>query len=229
MSIAENLIEVRERIREAERRSGRTEGSVKLLAVAKYVDEARILEAITAGQTAFGENHAQELRQKLNFYKLHGCETHFIGQAQTNKIKYICGIADCIQSVDRSSFAEALERYAAAHEVVQPILIQVNIGNEPQKGGAALPDLDALLDTLCTLRHLKPCGLMCVPPDLDGEAVRPLFAKLRELKESAAKRYPELPLTELSMGMSHDYQVAVEEGATIVRVGTAIFGARVTR
>ncbi|MDO4543034.1 MAG: YggS family pyridoxal phosphate-dependent enzyme [Clostridia bacterium] len=226
MSILENVLTVRNNIKRACERAGRDESEVKLLAVCKFTQTDRIAEAILAGVKYVGENRAQEVTEKLIFYKQNDCDIHFIGQLQTNKIKYICGKVDCIQSVDRIELADALERCAARNDFCQDVLVQVNIGDEAQKGGVAEDELDGLLQHLSGLAHLRVCGLMCVPPAVEGERVRPYFSKMRELFYRAKKAHPELPISGLSMGMSHDYEIAIEEGATIVRVGTAIFGER---
>ena len=226
MSIAENIAEVRESIENSCLRAGRDPHEVLLLAVSKYVDTERIGEAVAAGQKAFGENHAQEIREKLTFFKQHLCQVHFIGQLQTNKIKYVCGETDLIHSVDRFPLAEQISRRAVVKGCVQDILIQVNIGDEPQKGGVDADDLLQLVEQSASLEALRIRGLMCVPPDCGHDEVRAYFRKMRSLFERTAAAFPELPIDTLSMGMSHDYDVAVEEGATIVRVGTAIFGAR---
>ena len=226
MSIAENITEVRERIATACQQAGRSADDVKLIAVTKYVEPERIAEAIACGQMAVGENHAQEVRDKLTFYKQHGAELHFIGQLQSNKVKYIIGNARLIQSADREKLLLDMDAQAKKLDIVQGILLQVNIGDEAQKGGAAIGDLPCLLELACGCKHLRVEGLMCVPPDVDAEAARPYFARLYELREKLRPMFPEQPLHELSMGMSHDYPQAILEGATMVRVGTAIFGRR---
>ncbi|MDO4564893.1 MAG: YggS family pyridoxal phosphate-dependent enzyme [Clostridia bacterium] len=226
MSIRENIERINSEIGEACARSGRKTEEVSLIAVCKYVDEQRISEAFECGLKKVGENRAQELSEKLIFYKQNVCDIHFIGQLQGNKIKYVCGNADCIQSVDRLSLAEAIDRFAQKLGIRQDVLIQVNIGREEQKGGVDGEELDGFLSRASEFRFLRICGLMCVPPALYGESVRPYFQRMRELFERMKAAHPGLPLTELSMGMSHDYPVAIEEGATMVRVGTAIFGAR---
>ena len=226
MSIAENITEVREKIATACQRAGRSVDDVKLIAVTKYVEPERIAEAFACGQMAVGENHAQEVRDKLTFYKQHGAELHFIGQLQSNKVKYIIGNARLIQSADREKLLMDIDAHAGKLDLVQGILLQVNIGGEAQKGGAAIVDVPYLLELACGLKHLRVEGLMCVPPDVDGEAARPYFARLYALREKLRPMFPEQPLGELSMGMSHDYPQAILEGATMVRVGTAIFGKR---
>ena len=226
MSIAENIEAVRENMAAACRRSGRDIKDVQLIAVTKYVETDRIGEAFACGAKAVGENHAQEVRDKLTFYKQHGAELHFIGQLQSNKVKYIIGNARLIQSADREKLLLDIDAQAKKLDLVQGILLQVNIGDEAQKGGAAIQDVPHLLELACGLRHIRVEGLMCVPPDVSPEAARPYFARLYELREKLRPLFPEQPLRELSMGMSHDYPEAILEGATMVRVGTAIFGKR---
>ncbi len=224
--IAERIERVREQVIKAALRSGRDPEEVRLMAVTKFVDTARIGEAADAGITLIGENRAQEFTEKLTFYKQRNLEAHFIGQLQTNKVKYICGNADLIQSVDRAGLLETLERRADKLGIVQPILLQVNIGDEPQKGGVEPDALDAFLEQAAACEHLSVRGFMCVPPAGEPEATRPYFRRMKALFDDARQSYNTLPIDTLSMGMSHDYPVAIEEGATLVRVGTAIFGPR---
>ncbi len=226
MSIAENITRVRENMALACQRAGRDPKDVQLIAVTKYVEPERIAEAFACGLKTVGENHAQEVRDKLTFYKQYRAELHFIGQLQSNKVKYIIGNARLIQSADREKLLLDMDAHAKKLDVVQGILLQVNIGGEAQKGGADIADVPYLLELICGLKHLRAEGLMCVPPDVDAEAARPYFARLYELREKLRPRFPEQPLRELSMGMSHDYPQAILEGATMVRVGTAIFGKR---
>ncbi len=226
MTIRENLEKVRETMRLACLRCGRSERDVTLIAVTKFVGTDRIFEAVEAGVTEIGENRAQEFTEKLTFYKQNQLRAHFIGQLQTNKVKYICGKADLIQSVDREPLLDAIHAYAARNGLVQDILIEVNIGREAQKGGVLPEALEPLAERIATLGHVRLRGLMCVPPATEKEAVRPYFREMRTLFERLKSAYPALPIDTLSMGMSHDYDVAIEEGATTVRVGTAIFGPR---
>ena len=226
MTIGENLEAVRERMRLACQRSGRAERDVQLIAVTKFVETARIAEAVAAGVTEIGENRAQEFTEKLNFYKQNDLRAHFIGQLQTNKVKYICGKADLIQSVDREPLLDAIHAYAEKNGITQDITIEVNIGREAQKGGVTPEALPALIERIASLDHVRLKGLMCVPPAIDPEAVRPYFREMRALYEHLRCAYPTLPIDTLSMGMSHDFETAIEEGATTVRVGTAIFGPR---
>ena len=226
MTIRENLEKVRETMALACQRSGRPESDVTLIAVTKFVDTARIYEAVQAGVTEIGENRAQEFTEKLTFYKQNQLRAHFIGQLQTNKVKYVCGKADMIQSVDREPLLDAIHAYAERNSLVQDILIEINIGREAQKGGVTPEALYPLLDRITGLRNVRLRGLMCVPPAVDKEAVRPYFQEMRTLFERIQGLYPTLPIDTLSMGMSHDFETAIEEGATTVRVGTAIFGPR---
>ena len=226
MEISEQVASVRARMADACDRAGRAPNDVRLLAVTKYVDTDRILSAVRAGITEVGENHAQEFKEKLTFFEQCGVRPHFIGQLQSNKVKYICGRAATVQSVDRMSLAEPLNRYALSHGAVQDVLIQINIGDEAQKGGLPAAELDPFLDRLAELSALRVCGLMCVPPALTGEQVRPYFRQMRLLFEAMQQKHRTLPLSVLSMGMSHDFETAIEEGATMVRVGSAIFGSR---
>ena len=227
-TIVENLQQVRERMEAACAAAGRSADAVRLIAVTKFVDVARIEEAVAAGVREVGENRAQELTEKLTFFEQHGCDVHFIGQLQTNKIKYVCGAVKLIHSVDRLPLAQQLQRRAASLGLVQDVLLQVNVGDEAQKGGAAVDALLPGAGSVAQLPNLCVRGLMCVPPALPPEQARAYFASLRELLFAAHNRFPELPLTELSMGMTHDFEAAILEGATMVRVGTGIFGARRT-
>ena len=226
MDISEQVASVRTRISDACMRAGRRAEDVRLVAVTKYIDTDRILDAVRAGVCEVGENHAQEFKEKLTFFEQCGVHPHFIGQLQSNKGKYICGRAATVQSVDRMSLAEQLNRYALSHETVQDVLIQINIGDEAQKGGLPAAELDPFLDQLVEMPALRVCGLMCVPPAVSGEQVRPYFRQMRLLFEAMQQKHRALPLSILSMGMSHDFETAIEEGATMVRVGSAIFGSR---
>jgi pyridoxal phosphate enzyme (YggS family) len=208
--VSAGLAEVRKRIAEACARAGREAGSVTLIAVSKTKPLELLREAIQAGQRSFGENYAQEFRDK--FEQEPGLDWHFIGALQTNKVKYVAGKAALVHTCDRLSLAQELAKRGPG----QRVLLEINIGREPQKAGVLPEDAAALLEQASAL-GLRCEGLMCIPP-AEGDP-RVHFRALREL---ASK----LGLRELSMGMSADYEAAVEEGATIVRVGTAIFGSR---
>ena len=223
--IAGRLAEVRGRVAEAARRSGRAGGEVRLIAVSKGKGAEAIRAAWAAGQRDFGESYAQELAEKAEALgDLGGLAWHAIGRLQRNKAKIVARVAEVVHSVDREELAVELDRRAAALGRELRVLCEVNVGGEAQKGGCAPDALGALLDAVGRCARLRPVGLMTIAPFLeDPEAVRPFFAALRELRDEhgGAKALPEL-----SMGMSHDYEAAIAEGATLVRVGTAIFGAR---
>ena len=216
MGVTEGLARVRENIARACAKAGRAPGSVKLIAVSKLQPAEKLREAAEAGQRAFGENYAQELRDKSA--ALADVEWHFLGALQTNKVKLVAGRAALIHTCDRLALAQEIAKRAPAGG--QRVLLEVNIGGEPQKAGVLPGEAAALLDQVRALSGLRCEGLMCIPP-AEGDP-RPHFATLREL----AVR---LQLAELSMGMSADYALAIEEGATLVRVGTAIFGERPPR
>jgi pyridoxal phosphate enzyme (YggS family) len=212
--IAANLEGVRARIAAACAAAGRSVDEVALIAVSKTVAAERCREAVAAGQALLGENYAQELRDKAPLVA--GARWHFIGPLQRNKIKYVVGTADLIHSIDRASLVEELAAQAARRGIVQRILLQVNVGAEPQKSGCAPAELPSLL-AAAALPSLRCEGLMCIPP-FDVDPV-PHFERLRALAR-------EHGLATLSMGMSADYERAIACGATLVRVGTAIFGSR---
>ena len=224
--IAQNIAAVREEMARACERAHRSPESVTLVCVSKYQSTERMLEAVEAGITVFGENHAQELTEKKTFFEQHGSQVHFIGQLQTNKIKYVCGFADLVESVDRQSLASALNQKAETRAVVQDILIQVNIGAEDQKGGVPDEDLDSFAESIKLCPFLRLRGLMCVPPAVEAEAARVYFKRMHTRFQQLSERFDPDVFDTLSMGMSHDFPVAIEEGATQVRVGSRIFGAR---
>ena len=218
MGIAENLARVRERIERICMVCHRRTDSVKLVAVSKTQPIQAVVEAFAAGQSEFGENYAQELHEKAD--ALPEAEWHFIGALQTNKVKMVVGHAALVHTCDRLSLAKELDKRAAARNVVQRVLLEVNVGREPQKGGVLPEQVDELYAQVRELGALRCEGLMCIPPAEQDS--RPHFRALRELRDR-------LGLRELSMGMSADYEMAIEEGSTIVRIGTAIFGERPAR
>ena len=225
--VAQRLAEVRARIAEAAERSGRTANDIRLVAVTKFIDIPPIAEALDNGVTEVGENRAQELVDKFDFFKARGQHVHFIGKLQLNKVKYLVGRAELIQSADRiEAFAE-IDRIAGKLGVKQDTLVEVNIGEEPQKGGIAPNDLRELYKRISDLPNICVKGLMCIPPVAEGEAVRGHFRHMRELfAEGKGLDIPNIGMEILSMGMSGDYTLAIEEGANMVRIGSAIFGAR---
>jgi len=208
-------------------RAGRNPAAVRLVAVSKTKPAALIEEAAAAGQNLFGENYVQEFIDKREAIKS-PVEWHFIGALQTNKVKYLPGKVQLIHSVDRLSLAREIDRQWARIDAVADILIQLNLGMETTKAGTEEAELEALVRAAAALPRLRIRGLMALPPYLDDpEEVRPYFRRLSELATAVdALRIPGVTMAELSMGMSHDFEVAIEEGATLVRVGSAIFGER---
>ncbi len=217
IDVAANLLAVRARIATACARAGRDAASVRLIAVSKTKPVELLRTALDAGQRDLGENYAQELRDKAEELG-DAPRWHFLGALQTNKVKYIVGRTALVHTVDRGSLATELARRAALLHGVQAVLLEVNLAEEPQKGGVLPAGLPALLAQVRALPSLRCEGLMCIPPA--EQDPRPHFARLRALRDEHGAG------PELSMGMSDDFEVAIEEGATLVRVGTAIFGAR---
>ncbi len=227
MSIAQNIRNIQERIALAARRSHREPSSIKLVAVTKTVSKERIREAVDAGAMVLGENRVQEARDKIA--ELGPVASwHLIGHLQTNKAKYAVSLFYLIHSVDSLTLAQELDRQAEKHDKVQDILVEVNISGEASKAGVPVEQAAALVRQISPLQHVKVQGLMTVPPYTeDPETSRPYFRRLRELASAIAQeQIPNVAMKELSMGMSGDFEVAVEEGSTLVRVGTAIFGER---
>lgn len=227
MSIAERVAEINGRIQSAAERAGRDPTAVRLVAVSKTRPAADIAEAIQAGQKLFGENYVQELASKLDAVK-EAATWHFIGHLQSNKVKYIVGKVSLIHSVDRFSLAEEISHQWSKLGEVCDVLIQVNISGEASKSGTTEEGAIQLVKDCSRLTNIRVIGLMTMPPFFDDpEAARPYFAELRRLSHSiAAELIPGVEMRELSMGMSGDFEAAIEEGATLVRVGTAIFGER---
>ena len=225
--IKEQIFMIRQRIAEAAQRSGRPASAVRLLAVTKTVDDRRIIQAIDAGVDMIGENYVQEARRKIELMGK-SVEWHLIGHLQTNKAKYAVRLFDMIHSLDRIELARELDRRSRMEGVVTKVLIEVNISGEETKRGVAHRDALPLIREVSALENLSVQGLMTMPPWFDDpQEARPFFVALRELKERVAvENLPRVQMRELSMGMSQDYEVAVEEGATIVRIGRSIFGER---
>ena len=227
MSIAENIARLKEEIAAACRRSGRNEHDVALMAVSKMHPVEAILEAYAAGQHLFGENKVQEYEQKSpRLAGLEAAQVHLIGPLQSNKTNKAAELFDAIDAVDSLRIAERLEKAAAERNKLLPLLIEVKLSHEDSKHGIAPADLPALLDAMSGMEAVHAVGLMTVPPwSEDAETARPYFRELRRLRDEAAKQHPHV--IQLSMGMSNDFLVAIEEGSTCVRVGTAIFGKRI--
>lgn len=227
MSVAENILRVREVIAASAARSGRPPADVRLMAVTKTVDDERIAEAVRARVDIIGENYVQEAKRKLEKMGK-ACEWHLIGRLQTNKAKYAVRLFDMIHSVDRLELAAEIDRRAREAGLVMKILIEVSIAGEETKSGVPVADAVPLIRAVAPLANLSIQGLMTMPPWFDDpEEARPIFRTLRGLRDRiTAERIPRVEMRELSMGMTGDYAVAVEEGATIVRVGRGIFGDR---
>jgi len=227
-SIGENVRLVLERIKHAIQKSGRQEGSVQLVAATKSVGLDGIREAIGAGLTILGENRLQEALLKIEVLREEPILWHFIGHLQRRKVRSVVGLFDLIQSVDSIELAEEIDRRAQDSELIQEVLLEVNLEAETTKAGFLPEQLDGAIRRLGALAHVAVKGLMAIPPATsDPELARPYFRRLRELAQSLSYQAAgAISLKELSMGMSNDYHIAVEEGATMVRVGTAIFGTR---
>ena len=220
--IKANLERVRERVARAAERAGRPADDVLLIGVSKTVDADRIRQALAGGLAALGENRVQEAKAKIEILG-HPVPWHLIGHLQTNKSRDAVALFDVIHSIDRVELAREVERRAQVRDRVVDVLVEVNLGGEGAKGGVTADGIVALLDALSGLAHLRVRGLMAIPPVVErAEDARRWFGALRALAEQHG-------LKELSMGMSADFEVAIEEGATMVRVGTAIFGARPAR
>ncbi len=226
MSIAENLARLQERIAEACRRVNRAENDVALMAVSKVHPVEVILEAYAAGQRLFGENRVQEFQEKSQHVsELADARFHLIGPLQSNKTNRAAELFDSVDTVDSLKIAQRLNSAAAALDKKMPVMVEVKLSHEESKHGLAPEELPGLLAALEGLESIEAVGLMTVPPwSEDAETARPYFRELRRLRDEAQKAHP--ALTQLSMGMSNDFVVAIEEGSTCVRVGTALFGKR---
>jgi pyridoxal phosphate enzyme (YggS family) len=228
MDLESNLNSVRERIENAAAKAGRDSSEIKLVAVTKKVEPERVIKAMNLSINTFGENYAQEFRDKFKVLEKEvdqEIKWHFIGQLQKNKVKYVLGKVELIHSLDSLSVAEEINKRAENMGITVPVLIEVDTGGEESKGGINPSKLEEFLKELRCLSSIDVQGLMTMPPYFDDpEMARPYFYRLRELRDSLLASFPKL--NELSMGMSGDFEVAIEEGATIIRVGSAIFGER---
>lgn len=221
----ENILE---RIKNAALKSGRSPDSVRLVAVSKTMPADTVRRAIDAGLDVFGENYIQEFREKYKTLSAYPVSWHFIGKLQTNKAKYAVRLFDLIHSVDSVRLAEALNDRAKKIDKTQNVLIQVNISGESTKSGTTEAGAEELVRAAGALPNLSVCGLMAMPPFFnDPENARPYFRALRRIRDRiAGESIPNVAMRELSMGMTGDFEAAIEEGATLVRIGTAIFGSR---
>jgi pyridoxal phosphate enzyme (YggS family) len=231
MSVSENMALVRQRIASAARKAGRRPEDITLMAVSKTLPPGRIRDAYAAGLRVFGENRVQEFSGKAEqLAQLHGADWHMIGHLQSNKAGRAAELFAAVDSVDSLRLAQKLDSAAQQLGKTLTVLIEINVGGETAKSGVASDsaDLEAILRGAGSLQHLHFRGLMTVPPHTDDpQDARPYFRKLRELRDRiAARKLPRIETDVLSMGMSHDFEVAIEEGSTCLRVGTAIFGER---
>ncbi|MBR5792069.1 MAG: YggS family pyridoxal phosphate-dependent enzyme [Ruminiclostridium sp.] len=227
--IAENVAAVKENMRQAALAAGRNPEEITLVAATKVQTSETIRNAIKAGITVCGENRVQELVAHLEDNAYEGAKVHFIGHLQTNKVKFVVGKVDMIESIDSVRLMDAVEKQAAKVDVVQDILLEVNIGDEESKGGAAIDEVMALATHAMECPHLRLRGIMCIPPAAStDEENRGFFKETYQLfvdmKEKLGDNNPNIDC--ISMGMSGDYPLAIEGGSTMVRVGTALFGAR---
>lgn len=232
IEIAENFHRVREQIANAEKSSGRREGSVRLCAVSKFHPAEDVMAAIKANQFLFGENRVQEAYGKFNsdLLKNQDCHLHIIGQLQSNKVKKAVEVAECIQSVDRESLIEEIEKQAAKLNKKIEVFFEIHTAEDSKSGYENLDALYVSAENFCKgiYPHVAPVGLMTMAPFTQDEIpVRKSFSTLRTLLDEMNLKFPELQMSELSMGMSGDYRIAIEEGSTMVRVGTALFGERI--
>ncbi len=224
----QRLEKINARMRNAAEQCGRNPESVRLVAVSKTVPSERVLEAVDAGVTILGENYIQEAREKFDTLSAHPVAWHFIGHLQTNKAKYAVRIFDLIHSVDSIKLARELNKRAARINKIQNILVQVNISQEASKSGAHVDTVKSLIQEISGMSNIRIQGLMTMPPFFnEPEKARPCFSALRNLRDELNREsVSDAGLPELSMGMTGDFEVAIQEGATLVRIGTAIFGAR---
>lgn len=223
-SVYDNLLKVRERIERAARKVGREPDEITLVAVTKTVDLKLVRAALKAGVRVFGENYVQESEEKIKKIRHKEIKWHFIGHLQKNKAKFAVALFDLIHTVDTPGLAKELNKRT---EEPLDILIQVKLSDEKTKGGVAMTDVVGLAEEIAAMKNLRLKGLMAIPPPQEKpEDSRPYFTTLRRMAEKVNREVEGVHLTELSMGMSNDFEIAIEEGATMIRVGTSLFGER---
>lgn len=231
MSIIENIAGIRWRMVKAAEEAGRDPGEITLVAATKTQTAETVREAIAAGITICGENRVQEMTEKLDSFAYDHSALHFIGHLQTNKVKYVVGRVDCIESIGSLHLLEAVNEYAARLGKVQDILLQINIGREAQKSGVLPEELPDLVQKAIKSEHVRLRGLMCVPPAArSSEENRRYFGAVHQLFIDTREKISDndrLGMKYLSMGMSGDFEDAIREGATLIRVGSALFGPRI--
>jgi pyridoxal phosphate enzyme (YggS family) len=227
MDLKKRLENVKDRINKAAFKCSRAPESIHLVAVSKTIPANRVREAIEAGVTILGENYVQEARNKFNALGTYPVSWHFIGHLQSNKAKYAVRLFDLIHSVDTLKLARELNKQAKKVDKVQDVLMQINISKEQSKSGSDIENAVNLIKDIVFFENLSVKGFMAMPPFFNNpEKARPYFIALRNLRDQIQKTFPDVILNELSMGMTGDFEVAIEEGATLVRIGTAIFGER---
>ena len=228
MSIAQNIAHIRQQIAEAAIAAGRDPKEITLCAATKMNNADNVRQAIAAGIDCCGENRVQELTQKLAQNAYDGARVHFIGHLQTNKVKQVVGKVDLIQSVDSLRLLEAIQKEAARQGIVQKILLEVNVGNEESKSGLSIEEVPAILEQMVNYPNISMKGLMTIPPICENSTDScKFFQEMYNLSvDIMAKKYDNVWVDVLSMGMSDDYREAIACGSTMIRVGTAIFGAR---
>lgn len=226
-TLEQRIDQVRADIAAAARDAGRDPDEIELIAVCKTFPREAVDAAHALGIRHFGENRVQEARAKFVDPLPEGATLHLIGHLQSNKAKQVPGLFGAVDSVDRASIVDALDKAATRHETTLDVLVQVNVAGEAQKSGCDPAEAAALLERIAATETLTPRGLMTIAPiDAEGDALRSVFRDLRALRDDLQRRFSDLDLRELSMGMSNDYREAIAEGATQVRIGRAIFGER---
>ncbi len=228
MSISENIQKIRREMEQAAIAAGRDPGDILLCAATKMNDSDAVRQAIAAGVDCCGENRVQELTKKLSENAYEGAPVHFIGHLQTNKVKQVVGKVDLIQSVDSLHLMQAIQKEAARQNLVQDILLEVNIGQEESKSGFSVSEIRSVLEQMSSFGNIKVCGLMAIPPICHNSTDNhKFFQEIYNLSvDITAKKYDNVSVNVLSMGMSGDYADAIACGSTMIRVGTAIFGPR---
>ncbi len=224
--IRKNYLKILENIQKTCEKIGRSPDEIKILGAAKKQSSEKVKIAFELGVKLIGENYVQEAEKKISELKDLSIEWHFIGRLQTNKVKKAITLFSLIETLDRKKLAQEIQKQAEKNNLIVPVFIEVNIGKEPTKGGVEPEKLEEFIEEIKDLNRIKIKGLMCLPPyEKDPEKVRPYFKKMRELFEKI-KPYMDSEFKELSMGTSNDYCVAIEEGATIIRIGESLFGKR---
>jgi PLP dependent protein len=227
MDLKKRLENVKDRMNKAALKCNRDPESIHLVAVSKTIPANRVKEAVEAGVTILGENYVQEARDKFNILGTCPVSWHFIGHLQSNKAKYAVRLFDLIHSVDTLKVARELNKQAKIINKIQDILVQINISEEPSKSGSDIENAANLIRDIVLFENLSVKGLMAMPPFFNNpEKTRPYFNALRSLRDQIQTGFPGVHLDDLSMGMTGDFEIAIEEGATFVRIGTAIFGER---